>query len=90
MGSTYAISETLVAAAPLIISGLSVAVGFPVEITVDAFPGETLNGTVVDISPVSDLVLGDVTYQTTIDIEDDEALPLRWGMTAFVTIDVDQ
>ncbi|MDJ0753712.1 MAG: HlyD family efflux transporter periplasmic adaptor subunit [Ardenticatenaceae bacterium] len=72
------------------LSVVSVGRDFPVEITVDAFPGETLSGRVIDISPVSDIVLGDVTYRVTIDLDDDDALPLRWGMTAFARIDVDQ
>ncbi len=72
------------------LSVVSVAVGYPVEISVDAFTGETLSGRVVDIAPVSDIVLGDVTYKITIDIDDDGGLPLRWGMTAFVSVDVEQ
>lgn len=72
------------------LSVVSVARSFPVEVTIDAFPGETLSGQVIDIAPVSDIVLGDVTYKVTIDLDDDDALPLRWGMTAFAQIDVDQ
>lgn len=64
-----------------------VAVGQPVEVTLDALPGETLRGTVVDIGRVPELVLGDVTYHVRIALDSvPEALPLRWGMTALVTI----
>lgn len=69
---------------------VAVAVGFPAEITIDAFPGETLTGTITDISSVSNLVLGDVTYVVTVALDDPGDLPLRWGMTTFVTIDVTQ
>lgn len=69
---------------------VSIKRGLPVEVTIDAFPGETLDGTVTDIASVSDLVLGDVTYMVTIDIDDTNDLPLRWGMTAFINVDVDQ
>ncbi|MCB9445009.1 MAG: efflux RND transporter periplasmic adaptor subunit [Ardenticatenaceae bacterium] len=62
--------------------------GLPVEITVDALPGETLKGTVAEIADVSALVQGDVTYVVTIDLEPRPDLPLRWGMTVFVNIDV--
>ncbi len=69
------------------LSVVAIARDFPVEINIDAFPGETLTGKVVDIASVSDIVRGDVTYVTTIALDDDQGLPLRWGMTAFVTVD---
>ncbi len=69
------------------LSVVAIARDFPVEINIDAFPGETLTGKVVDIASVSDVVRGDVTYVTTIALDDDKDLPLRWGMTAFVTVD---
>jgi multidrug resistance efflux pump len=62
--------------------------GLPVEISVDALPGETLEGTIAEISETSALVQGDVTYIVTIDLEPRPDLPLRWGMTVFVNIDV--
>lgn len=64
--------------------------GFAVEVTIDAFPGETFTGQVTDISSISDLVRGDVTYVVTVDLGNDLDVPLRWGMTAFITIDSDQ
>lgn len=68
---------------------VALAQGFPVQITVDAFPGQPLNGRVTDVAAVSELVRGDVTYQVTISI-DEVTLPVRWGMRAFVAIDVAQ
>jgi multidrug resistance efflux pump len=62
--------------------------GLPVEISVDALPGETLEGTVSDIATTASLVRGDVTYDVTIDLDDRHGLPLRWGMTVFVNVDV--
>ena len=67
---------------------VSVARDLPVEVMVDAFPGEVLPGIVVDIAQISQDVRGDVTYAVTIDLDEDGDLPLRWGMTAFVTVDV--
>lgn len=69
---------------------VALAVGFPVEINVDALPDETLQGTVVDVSPVSQIVDGDVTYVVTIQLDEADDLPLRWGMTTSVEIDTDQ
>ena len=63
--------------------------GLPVEVRIDAIPGEQINGVVTDIAPVASLVRGDVTYQVTIEIDDDAGLPLRWGMTASVDIDTE-
>jgi len=64
-------------------------VGDPVEMTVDAIPGVTLNGTVRDISQVAGYDRNDVTYKVTIDLENPDELPLRWGMTVFVNVDVE-
>ena len=68
---------------------VALSVGLPAEVRLDAFPGETLNGTVVEISPAATVVAGDVRYVATIHLDDTSALPLRWGMTAVVDIEVD-
>lgn len=65
-------------------------VGDQVEVQVDAIPGETLTGTVTDIATTSTLTRGDVTYTVTILLDEAAELPLRWGMTVFVDVDVDQ
>ena len=67
---------------------VAVAKGLPVKISVDALPGETLHGVVTDIAATASVVRGDVTYVVTIDLDDRPDLPLRWGMTVFVNIDV--
>lgn len=67
---------------------VSVALGQPVEVQIDALPNTVLNGTVSDISAVATLSRGDVTYDVVIDVDNSDGLPLRWGMTAFVDIDV--
>ena len=61
----------------------------PVEIQIDAIPGERLDGTVTNISNISQLTRGDVTYEVTIALDDIKDLPLRWGMTVFVDVDVE-
>ena len=72
------------------LSVVSVGVGLPVEISVDALPDATLTGTVTDVATVSELVRGDVVYEVTIRLDEAQAgeLPLRWGMTVFVNVDV--
>jgi multidrug resistance efflux pump len=64
--------------------------GDPVEIQIDAIPGERLIGTVTGIAATSQLTRGDVTYEVTIALDENSDLPLRWGMTVFVDVDVDQ
>jgi multidrug resistance efflux pump len=67
-----------------------VAPGQAVAVTLDALPGETLRGTVVDVGRVPEFVLGDVTYRVRIALDDVPTdLPLRWGMTALVNIEVE-
>lgn len=61
----------------------------PVEVTLDAIPGEVLRGTVMEIGLVPVLTRGDVTYRVKIALDDYPDLPLRWGMTAQVGIDTD-
>jgi HlyD family secretion protein len=69
---------------------VAVSVGYPVEVRVDAIPDEVINGTVTDIADVSTLTRGDITYAVTIALDEASDLPLRWGMTVFVDVDVDQ
>jgi multidrug resistance efflux pump len=64
-------------------------IGDPVEIQIDAIPGEVLIGTVSNIATTSQLTRGDVTYEVTIALDDLKGLPLRWGMTVFVDVDVE-
>jgi len=64
-------------------------IGAPVEVQIDAIPGELLQGTVLDIATNSQVTRGDVTYEVTIALDDLKELPLRWGMTVFVDVDVD-
>jgi multidrug resistance efflux pump len=68
---------------------VAVKVGLPVDVQVDALPDEVVEGTVEDISAVSSLTRGDVTYAVTIRLDDVSDLPLRWGMTTFVDVDVE-
>ena len=70
---------------------VALSVGLPAAVQVDAIPGEAIGGVVTHIDRVSTLARGDVTYAVTIRLDDDDAsaLPLRWGMTAFVDVDVD-
>jgi HlyD family secretion protein len=63
------------------------AVGMPVEVTFDALPGRTFQGTIARIAPMSSTEKGSTNYTVIVDVADlDPAL--RWGMTAFVNIGV--
>lgn len=63
-----------------------VALGDTANIRIDALPDATLNGTVESIAVRSSIAQGDVVYEVTITPDDVTDLPLRWGMTTFVTI----
>ena len=65
-------------------------VGDHVTIQVDSLPGASLKGKVIAISKTASVVRGDVTYPVKIELEDTGELPLRWGMTVFVDIDVNE
>ncbi|GAB4279074.1 MAG: hypothetical protein Kow0080_31070 [Candidatus Promineifilaceae bacterium] len=64
--------------------------GFQADVTLDAFPDEKWRGTVTDIATVPGEVRGDVVYKVTLSFADETGMPIRWGMTAFVTIDTEQ
>jgi len=66
-----------------------VETGAPVSVRLDAIPDETLTGTVTEIGLVAGLSQGDVVYDVTIRLEPVTDLPVRWGMTAFVDIEVE-
>ncbi|HET7087895.1 MAG TPA: efflux RND transporter periplasmic adaptor subunit [Anaerolineae bacterium] len=66
-----------------------VQVGQPAQVTFDALPGATFSGVVTTIAPMSTPGQGGVNYTATIDLDEIEPA-LRWGMTAFVDIQVDR
>jgi multidrug resistance efflux pump len=66
-----------------------VEVGHSVEVTFDAFPDRVFKGRVVRINPMSEPAGGGVNYTTIIELEE-LAPEIRWGMTAFVDIEVGQ
>ena len=62
--------------------------GQPVTVTLDAIPGETLNGVIESIGQTYEERQGDILYAVTVAL--DASHPsLRWGMTAVVTFDED-
>jgi len=65
---------------------LRVAVGDLVRINADAFSGEELTGTVVQIKDYAEINYSDVTYPVRIKIDETD-LPLRWKMTVVVTFE---
>jgi HlyD family secretion protein len=65
-----------------------IEVGQSVDITFDAFPDRIFKGRITRINPMAAPGGGGVTYTTIIALEE-LAPEIRWGMTAFVDIDVD-
>lgn len=64
-----------------------VVVGQSAEVTVDALPGQTLEGVVREIALQAGDYRGDVVYDVTIELTGaDVTKVLRWGMTALVKI----
>ena len=55
--------------------------------TLDAFGDQTFHGVVTEIASIAETNRGNTTYAVTMDLDPTDA-PLRWGMTAFVDIDV--
>jgi HlyD family secretion protein len=66
----------------------NVSTGDLVTIKLDAFPGEEFTGTVTEIDPVGREYLGDMTYKTTIALDETDPR-FFWNMTATVTIIVE-
>ena len=57
--------------------------GRPVTVTLDAIPGETLNGVIGSIGQSYEEKQGDIVYPVTVVLENTHP-SLRWGMTAVV------
>lgn len=65
-----------------------VQVGQKADITVDALNGKKFTGTVVRISPIAADLRGDKVYTVLLDLGVGPDSGLRWGMSAFVEINV--
>ena len=65
-----------------------VAVGQSAIAAFDALPDKLLVGRVARVSPMASAGSGGVNYRAIIELED-IAPPIRWGMTAFVDIEVE-
>ena len=65
---------------------LSIRLGTPARATVDALPGETIEGTVTKISPGARNQQGVVTYPITISVDVRDGLELREGLSAVASI----
>jgi multidrug efflux pump subunit AcrA (membrane-fusion protein) len=64
-----------------------VAIGQEVGVTFDALPEQVFTGRVTRISPMAEPGTGGVNYTVVIELEE-IAPQIRWGMTAFVDIEV--
>jgi HlyD family secretion protein len=65
-----------------------VKVGQPARITVDALDGQIFDGKVTRVAPVASDRKGDKVYVVTVEPTAPPEDGLRWGMSAFVEIDV--
>ena len=65
-----------------------VAVGSSVTLTFDALPGGTTEGQVVSIAPMASVSQGGTNFTAVIEMTSSPET-LRWGMTAFVDIEVE-
>jgi multidrug efflux pump subunit AcrA (membrane-fusion protein) len=63
--------------------------GQPVNVTFDALPGQTITGKVVRIAPMSTPGQSAVNYIVTVALDKIDPA-LRWGMTAFVDVQVSE
>jgi HlyD family secretion protein len=66
-----------------------VRVGQPARITIDALPNQEFQGTVARIAPFASDRRGDKVYEVLIDLDLPQESGLRWGMGAFVEIQVE-
>jgi HlyD family secretion protein len=69
---------------------VAIARGDRVVVAVDAFAERPLTGQIVEIAELAAEVRGDVTYKVTLALPEGDSLPLRWGMSAFITIERNQ
>jgi multidrug efflux pump subunit AcrA (membrane-fusion protein) len=65
-----------------------VAVGQSAQVSVDALPDLEFEGVVSEIALRSADYRGDVVYAVTIELADADDIPLRWGMTTMVKIQI--
>lgn len=63
-----------------------VQVGQPAEIELDALPGKSFEGTVIQVAPSNDPDQSVVNYPVTIQLSDDNLSGVRSGMTALATL----
>lgn len=61
--------------------------GLPALVTLDAFPGREFEGTLEQVALWSEDTRGSVTYEVVVSF-DPGRVPVRWGMTAFIEIEV--
>jgi multidrug efflux pump subunit AcrA (membrane-fusion protein) len=63
--------------------------GQPANVTFDALPGRTINGKVMRLAPMSTPGQSAVNYIVTVALDEIDPA-LRWGMTAFVDVQIGQ
>jgi HlyD family secretion protein len=66
-----------------------VKIGQPVKVTFDALPGKTIDGKVTRIAPMSTPGQSAVNYIVSVALDQIDPV-LRWGMTAFVDVQIQE
>ncbi len=70
------------------VDAAQVGIGSTVTLTFDALPGSTTQGEIVRMAPMASAGQGGTNFTAVIEMSDPPEA-LRWGMTAFVDIDVE-
>jgi HlyD family secretion protein len=60
--------------------------GIPVQVTLDALPGQVLEGMVTEVAPAAQNQQGVVTYPVKVQVEVPEGVQVREGLTAVANI----
>jgi HlyD family secretion protein len=70
------------------VDAAQVDIGSPVTLTFDALPDQAIEGTISYLAPMASEGQGGTNFKAIINMEDPPE-SLRWGMTAFVDVEID-
>lgn len=70
------------------VDAAQVDIGSPVTLTFDALPDQAIEGTIAYLAPMASEGQGGTNFRAIINMEDPPE-SLRWGMTAFVDVEID-
>lgn len=70
------------------VDAAQVTIGSPVTLTFDALPDKAIEGTIAYLAPMASEGQGGTNFKAIINMEDPPEA-LKWGMTAFVDVEID-